>query len=423
MVYDNTTADIEASLFAAGSAVTLEMLMKVTKKTKAEVISSVRLLAAEYDERGSGIEIVDLGERYVMQIRPSFADRIRSVAPKELTSSQLKTLSIIAYHQPITQSEVVDARGSGAYDHIRDLHERGFIAVRPQGRTKVITTTKVFSDYFGIGSTDVSEIRRKMVAIIKAEGGQTELDRWNARKRIAVSPLYESLMKMCGITDYEVVNPYDPSDQDIEVLRRTDILIMTKGYSDRLNRILDSVSGRAGHEDAGAYGDESDLQDISDDDPDEADENDADSGNGFEFEILEMASTTFDDLIDDIRLLKETLGNNFSRIGKVEKADESVADLEELRRIYREKAVTIAVKAMPATEMAAKLLNDLGVVISVDGVIVAPDYGTSSDGKEIKGQVLIPSHKTQNGTLIKRVCGKYDAVISGLKKAEKKKKQ
>ena len=229
MVYDNTTADIEASLFAAGSAVTLEMLMKVTKKTKAEVISSVRLLAAEYDERGSGIEIVDLGERYVMQIRPSFADRIRSVAPKELTSSQLKTLSIIAYHQPITQSEVVDARGSGAYDHIRDLHERGFIAVRPQGRTKVITTTKVFSDYFGIGSTDVSEIRRKMVAIIKAEGGQTELDRWNARKRIAVSPLYESLMKMCGITDYEVVNPYDPSDQDIEVLRRTDILIMTKG--------------------------------------------------------------------------------------------------------------------------------------------------------------------------------------------------
>ena len=393
--YDQATAVIEASLFAAGSAVSVETLMKVSKKTKAEVKSIVRLLTDGYDERGSGIEIVDLGDRYVMQIRPDFADRVRSVAPKELTASQLKTLSVIAYHQPIMQSEIVETRGSGAYDHIRELHERGFIAIKPQGRTKIITTTKVFADYFGIGSTDVSEIRRKMVEIIRAEGGQSELDRWNSRKRIAVSPLYESLMKMCGISDYQVVNPYAPTDSDVEVLRNTDILVMTKGYSKRLNDHLDSL--------------ESVSEDGDEDRP------------GPEFAILEMSSTTFDDLIADIRLLKEALGPGFRLVGKTAKADETVADIEELKQIYRDKALSVSVKARPATDMAARLLNDLGIAVSMDGVVVAPDYGTSSDGKEIGGDVLIPTHKTQSGNLLKRVCDKYDAVITGLKKEAKKK--
>jgi segregation and condensation protein B len=59
---------IEAALFAAGRAVSLEKLAKITGKTKKSVLSAVQELTEAYSSRGSGIEILDLGERYVMQV-------------------------------------------------------------------------------------------------------------------------------------------------------------------------------------------------------------------------------------------------------------------------------------------------------------------------------------------------------------------
>lgn len=55
-----------------------------------------------YSSRGSGIEILDLGERYVMQVKPEYSELMREVAPKELSAPKLRTLSMIAYHQPAT---------------------------------------------------------------------------------------------------------------------------------------------------------------------------------------------------------------------------------------------------------------------------------------------------------------------------------
>lgn len=95
-----------------------------------------------YSSRMSGLEILDLGDRYVMQVKPEYSELMREVAPKELSAPKLRTLSMIAYHQPpLLQSDLIEMRGSGAYDHIKDLIERGFVESVPCGRSRQLSTT------------------------------------------------------------------------------------------------------------------------------------------------------------------------------------------------------------------------------------------------------------------------------------------
>ncbi|MDL2260989.1 SMC-Scp complex subunit ScpB [Methanimicrococcus sp. OttesenSCG-928-J09] len=381
MTEENTAKQIiEAALFAAGSAVAVETLMKISGLSKKEVTRLAAELREDYAARGSGIEISDLSGRFVMQIKPEFAEKVKDVAPKELTSPQLKTLSIIAYHQPITKAEVVEMRGGNAYEHVNELHERGFIELKPHGRTTMMTTTKLFAEYFGIASNDSADVRNKMVEIYRAQGGQSDISRFAFQKKLAVTEMYESLMRMCGITNYKVVNPYNPDENDLKILEETDILIMAKGYADKLQTLNPPYGGA----------------------------------------VLEMSSTTFGDLMDDIHLIEKELGEDFTRFGKHSKKEENLNDLKELLEIYRNKALMVKSKASPGTEMSAKILGELGIGLSVDGIVVSPDYGTTKGGKKVKkGEVTFPTHKSQSGNLIKRVCEKYDAVIGGLREVDK----
>ena len=80
---------IEAALFAAGRAVSLEKLAKITGKSKKTILSALGELMDSYASRDSGLEILDLGERYVMQVKPEYSDLMREVAPKELSAPKL----------------------------------------------------------------------------------------------------------------------------------------------------------------------------------------------------------------------------------------------------------------------------------------------------------------------------------------------
>jgi segregation and condensation protein B len=83
-----------------------------------------------------------------------------------LTAGPLKTLSYVAYNQPIEQKDVVIARGSQAYSHLRALENMGLIKRQRQGRTRLITTTPDFADYLGLNH-DRTAMRRQLRSLFR----------------------------------------------------------------------------------------------------------------------------------------------------------------------------------------------------------------------------------------------------------------
>ena len=66
--------------------------------------------------------------------------------------------------------------------------------------------------------------------------------------------------------------------------------------------------------------------------------------------------------------------------------------------------------------MVARLITDMKLNVSASGLLVAPDYGLSSEGVDVSSgaDILVPSHKNAADDIIKRVCQRYDAIINGI---------
>ena len=72
------------------------------------------------------------------------------LSDSELDKPTQETLAIIAYKNPIFQSEVINIRGNKAYDHIKALKELDFINSEKSGRTRLLKITPKFFDYFDV---------------------------------------------------------------------------------------------------------------------------------------------------------------------------------------------------------------------------------------------------------------------------------
>ena len=218
-------AVIEAALFASGRTLTPKELADLSGLSEDRACALADDMAAEYVARGSGIEIKSIGEGYSMQVRFGLAGRVLSFAPKEIEAPLIRTLAIIAYKQPIKQSDLVEIRGNKSYDHVKELEKRGLINAEKFSRTKLLTTTRGFADYFGISSSNPQAIRR---ALLKD------------KRLVGVSPMYESLALRLAL-DYIVVNPYKPEAEDLERLKEIDLLVLAPGYG---KRVKENYSGQ-----------------------------------------------------------------------------------------------------------------------------------------------------------------------------------
>jgi segregation and condensation protein B len=357
---------IEAALFVSGEPLDVEQLRNLMRGKNVRLL--LQELMDEYSQRNCALEIKEIEGRFVMQVKPEYAELVRSVAPRELRSPVLRTLAMIAYHQPITMAELVDRRGGAAYDHVRELEESGLVSAAPQGRTRLLKTTQRFAEYFNLDSSDPEAIRKKIIELARDQ--RMGLDKWLGKQGIGVTPMYESLMELCGIEGYVVVSPYDPTEGGRDKIQELGVLVIPRGYEKRMDSYFD---GR----------------------------------------IIEITAATFEDLINSINILAE--------YGRKTKVKESIDRILGLKDEYIERTFSITAKTAPQTEMVSRMVNELRLGISSDGVKIAPDYGTSSEGKEIGSgaDILIPTHKNAEVDVVKRICQRYDAVIEGLKKIKK----
>lgn len=153
---------VEAVLFVSGKPVSLKDLAQSFNTPAGEIRNLIAELQKAYTEQESAVEIVEtVDKKFVMQLKPEFSDIVVEYAPESGESKALlKTLSLIAYKQPILQSEVVRYRGTGAYQHIKELEANGLIERRPKERTYLLKTTPKFAEFYGLKSGSLEDIKK-----------------------------------------------------------------------------------------------------------------------------------------------------------------------------------------------------------------------------------------------------------------------
>ena len=167
---------LEAALYVAGRPLDVNELCSVLgTRSKKKAKKFANTLRQEYSARNTALEILELkDERYVLQVKADFTPLVKKFVNRPLLSSgPLKTLSYIAYRQPISQKRVVDVRGQHAYGHIKLLKEMGLIAAERSGRSMSLRTTDYFADYFGLTQDTVTmkkELKRIFGEALKEEG-------------------------------------------------------------------------------------------------------------------------------------------------------------------------------------------------------------------------------------------------------------
>jgi len=160
---------LEAGLYVAGRPLDLKTLGSVTgTRSKKKVRKLAKTLVENYKNRDTALEVLELeGERFVMQLKAEYTVKVRKLATRPLLSAgPLKTLSYIAFRQPIPQIQVIDVRGHHAYGHLRQLEEMELIVREGIGRKKMIRTTEFFADFFGL-SHDLRTMKRQLKSVFK----------------------------------------------------------------------------------------------------------------------------------------------------------------------------------------------------------------------------------------------------------------
>jgi segregation and condensation protein B len=145
---------IEAMLFAATEPLSMEKLQTFLPEG-CDVQSLIDDLQVNYANRG--VNLVQISGNYMLRTSPevAFVLRRETVQQKKLTKAGLETLSIVAYHQPVTRADIEDIRGvaisKGTLDILLDI---GWVRMRGRrktpGRPVTYGTTDGFLRHFGL---------------------------------------------------------------------------------------------------------------------------------------------------------------------------------------------------------------------------------------------------------------------------------
>lgn len=155
-------ATLEAILFAMGDSVEVSRLATVIEEDAAKTKKYLEELTEKYNQNDSGIMITWLEDAVQMCTKPEYYEDLIKIAtaPKRysLTESVIETLSIVAYKQPVTRSEIERIRGVNSDHAVNRLLEFDLICelgrMDAPGKPILFGTTEQFLKTFGVKSVD-----------------------------------------------------------------------------------------------------------------------------------------------------------------------------------------------------------------------------------------------------------------------------
>lgn len=173
---DEAIARIEAALYSAGRPLKIEDLIRASgTESRTKTYEILNELMKKTKSAFKALEIVILPDgSYVFQLKPEYSSTVKRYASKPiLPNATLKTLSYIAYMQPISSKQLVETRGSGVYEHLKELRQLDFITHQNVGRLKIYNTTEKFQKYFGIQG-DVENLKQRLFSKVRKTAKMSE---------------------------------------------------------------------------------------------------------------------------------------------------------------------------------------------------------------------------------------------------------
>jgi segregation and condensation protein B len=152
-------AGVEALLLLADEPMSVMSLAAATRRTVADVESTISELVAQYDAHGRGFELREVagGWRYYTRAEcsPLVERFVLDGQQARLTQASLETLAVIAYRQPVSRGRVAAVRGVNVDGVIRTLVARGLIEEAGHDDGSILyRTTSHFLERLGIASLD-----------------------------------------------------------------------------------------------------------------------------------------------------------------------------------------------------------------------------------------------------------------------------
>lgn len=145
-------SQIEAILYLKAQPLPIARIAEYAGCDRRQAEEAMVELINEYAHRQSALEIAETPEGYCLQLRETFQDLVQRLIPVDLGVGALRTLAAIALKGPLTQTALVELRGSNAYQHVQELVNLGFVRKRRQsdGRSSWVQVTDKFYQYFQV---------------------------------------------------------------------------------------------------------------------------------------------------------------------------------------------------------------------------------------------------------------------------------
>ena len=137
--------------------------MDITNSDINKINNAIKDLKIKYSNPSSAIELNESNNSFCLELKSTLNDFVEDLLPCELKTSELRTLATIALKKRILQSDLIILRGSGAYDHIKELLNKKFIVKRKQkdGRSYWLSLSDKFFQTFAVSNEYLSKIGDK----------------------------------------------------------------------------------------------------------------------------------------------------------------------------------------------------------------------------------------------------------------------
>lgn len=143
---------VEAILFTTGRFMDVDEIAKFCGIGSVGYIKQVlEELKKDYGNRENSLELINEDNKWRINIKKSYNYLTTSLLENtEMDRPTQETLAIIAFKNPVLQSDIIAIRGNGAYDHIGYLKDNDFVTSEKHGRTRLLKLTPKFFDYFDV---------------------------------------------------------------------------------------------------------------------------------------------------------------------------------------------------------------------------------------------------------------------------------